>query len=105
MVTDMAVQQHRYWFICYIDPRTQRSVIYKTSHAMQYLAEVEARNLLGTKCIPFVVVGVDTLGNDAMQHIKAEAMKLSNDLNYVGRASHQIPAQPYDIMNTSGNNV
>jgi hypothetical protein len=103
MVTEMAVQQHRYWFICYIDPRTQRAVIYKTAHTMQYQADAEAQRLLGSRQVPFVVVGVDTLGQDAIQHIKAEALKLSGDLNYVGRSSHQVPANPCDIINTGEN--
>jgi hypothetical protein len=98
----MVVQNHKYWFICYIDPKTSKPVIYKTSHSMQYQADAEARNLLGAKQIPFVVVGVDTLDNNAIQHIKAEALKLSGDLNYVGRSSHSVPAQPYDII---GNNT
>ena len=99
----MAVQNHKYWFICYIDPRTSKPVIYKTSHGTQYECEIEARNLLGSKSIPFVIVGVDTLDNNAIQHIKAEALKLSGNLEYVGRSSHTIPPIATPIANIDGN--
>jgi len=96
----MASQLHKYWYICYIDPIKQSPVIYRTSYVntMSYQADAEARNLFGAKQIPFVVVGVDNQGNEAMQHIKAEALKLTGDIAYARRASHSIPTNPNDII-------
>jgi hypothetical protein len=94
----MSTQLHKYWFICYIDPAKGSPVIYRTSHTYQYQVDAEAQSLLGTKGIPFVVVGVDTLGDEAMRHIKAQALKLTNDIAFARRASHSIPENPNDIM-------
>jgi hypothetical protein len=104
MVVGMAQEIHKYWFICYIDPKTGRNVIYKTEHTgMQYPADAEARNLFGSKDIPFAVIGVDNLNATSMGHIKAEAMKLTGEIGFARRASHAAPASPYDIMESSEN--
>ena len=96
----MSNQLHKYWFICYIDPHKNQPIIYRTEYTntMEYMAESYARNLLGAKNIPYVVVGVDTQGDDAMRHIKAQALKLSNDIAFARRASHSIPDNPNSIM-------
>jgi hypothetical protein len=106
MVTNMAAQYHKYWFICFIDPKDGRNHIYKTSHTgMRYQVDAEAQNLYGSKSIPFAVVGVDDLSSNSMGHIKAEAMKLTGEIGFARRASHSVPSNPCDIINQDGNNT
>jgi hypothetical protein len=97
MVT-MSVQYHKYWFICYIDPANNKPMIFKTELKTQYETDALARNMYGAKGVKYVVVGTDSLGNEATQHIKAECMKLTGDLNWGHRATHQNAASPGDIV-------
>ena len=95
---------YRYWFIYWIDPNDNKPRIYKPDNIhSQVEAERWARNILGTKGIQFGVEGTNTCGSDVYAHLKAEALKLTGDIRFANRASHQPPLEAPEITETPEN--